>query len=80
MCIAVTTKLDRYLKRNHVSTAKIVRATGYHRNHVSRVRKGQTEPTRECIAAIFDFIQKEIDREVSVDDLFEFTPKRRKAS
>ncbi len=64
------------LKRKKISTADVARATGYHRNHIARVRTGQTEPTRECMAAIFEYVHSRVDN-LEIQDLFEFRARRK---
>lgn len=73
-----TTKLDGFLSKRRITTTDVARATGYHRNHIGRVRKGQTEPTRECMAAILQFVRRRTGETVDIADLFDFA--RRKAS
>jgi predicted transcriptional regulator len=74
----VTTRLDGFLSKRRITTADVARATGYHRNHIGRVRKGQAEPTRECMAAILHYLRRRTGESVDVGDLFDFA--RRKAS
>lgn len=88
----MTTKLDRVLRRNKVTTASLVRATkgadpkgrGYSRTYVYGIRRGEIEnPTRKCMAVILAAVRQLVGQQsLEVGDLFEFSAKdqRRKAS
>lgn len=75
----MSTRLERFLKQKGITAAELTKATGYHRNHLYRIRTGKSEPTRECIAVILDACKRITGQPLEVEDLFEFT-ERRKAS
>jgi len=83
------TKLDRLLEENQISTLRLVQESkkqdpagrGYSRNHLYSVRRGETEPTRECIAVLLASVRRLTGkRQLRADDLFDFAVPRRKAS
>lgn len=84
----MSTKLDRVLSANDISTLSLVRETrqhdprgrGYSRNHIYAVRRGETEPTRHCMSVILASVRRlSGDRTLRAEDLFEFSPIRRTA-
>jgi predicted transcriptional regulator len=46
------TRLDQWLAAHKVKPARLALESGYSRQHLLRIRKGEMEPTRTCIAAI----------------------------
>lgn len=84
------TKLDRVLQRHGISTLRLVRETklhdrrsgkrGYSRNHIYGIRRGESEPTRECMATVLAAVRTLTgNRHLTATDLFDFED-RRKAS
>ncbi len=75
------TKLDRYLREHQISTARLVsesrrhdpRRRGYSRNHLYSIRRGESEPTRTCIAVVLAAVRAIArDPRLTADDLFDF--------
>jgi hypothetical protein len=85
----MTTKLDRFLREHQITTKALIkesrrhdpRQLGYSRNHVYSIRRGESEPTRACMAVILAAVRAiSGKRDLQIGDLFEFGEGRRKAS
>ena len=65
------TRLDRWLAAHDVRLAALVKASGYSRQHVGRIRRGEMEPTRKCIKAIVIACRRLSHEAVRANDLFD---------
>ena len=65
------TKLDRWMAANGVKPAHLARESGYSRQHLLRIRRGDMEPTRRCIKAITASCRRLSARPVRASDLFD---------
>ena len=70
------TRLARFLRVYQVKPAHLARESGYSRQHLLRVRKGEMEPTRACIAAIVSGCSRLTRRIVQPEELFELSEGR----
>lgn len=65
------TKLERFLKRQKIKPAHLARESGYSRQHLQRLRKGEMEPTRRCIKAIWEACCRLSQKRIRVTTLFD---------
>jgi hypothetical protein len=65
------TKLDRWLVAHKVKPARLALTSGYSRQHLLRIRKGEMEPTRKCIKAIVIACRRLSHEPVKATDLFD---------
>ena len=65
------TRLDRWLVAHKVKPARLALESGYSRQHLLRIRKGEMEPTRSCIAAIVRAARKLSREPVKASELFD---------
>jgi predicted transcriptional regulator len=65
------TYLDRWMAANGVKPAHLARESGYCRQHVLRLRRGDMEPTRRCIKAITAACLRLSAKPVKASDLFD---------
>ena len=65
------TKLDQWLEAHKVKPARLAYESGYSRQHLLRIRKGEMEPTRRCIAAIVTAARKLSGEAVRASELFD---------
>jgi DNA-binding phage protein len=65
------TRLEAFLKSKGIKPAHVAHYSGYSRQHLLRVRKGEMEPTRKCIAAIVKAVRHILREPVRASDLFE---------
>lgn len=65
------TRLDHWLVAHKVKPARLALESGYSRQHLLRIRKGEMEPTRKCIAAIVTAARKMSREPVGASELFE---------
>jgi predicted transcriptional regulator len=75
------TRLQRFLYQHGLKPAHVARESGYSRQHLLRLRRGEMEPTRACIAAIVTACRRLTKGVVRADDLFnldDVTPRRRR--
>ncbi len=59
------------MKSRGVKPLQLVRASGYSRQHILRIRHGEMEPTRPCIAAIVAACRTLLQEPVRANDLFD---------
>lgn len=71
------TRLERFLRREGVKPAHLARESGYSRQHILRIRRGEMEPTRACIAAIVSACRRLTSKAVHPEDLFDFSDPER---
>lgn len=64
------TRLERFLRSEGIKPAHLARESGYSRQHLLRLRKGQMEPTRVCIAALTGACSRLTGRRVAAEELF----------
>lgn len=64
------TRLERFINSHGLKPAQIARKAKYSRNHLYRVRKGVTEPTRPVMKAITYAVGSLLGRKVRVSELF----------
>jgi hypothetical protein len=77
--------LARFLLSPEAKTARITisrlsRKSGYSRDHLTNVREGRAFPSLECIKAVTHAASELAHRQVTVDELFDLRPARRRAS
>lgn len=65
------TRLDRWMAANGVKPAHLARESGYSRQHLLRIRRGDMEPTRRCIKAITAGCRRLSAKPVRASDLFD---------
>jgi len=65
------TKLETFLQHHAIKPVHLAKACGYSRQHLLRIRKGQMEPTRRCIAAIVQALRTLTGIKVSPSQVFE---------
>jgi hypothetical protein len=65
------TRFDRWLADHDVRLVSLVRASGYSRQHIGRIRRGEMEPTRKCIKAIVIACRRVSHEPVKANDLFD---------
>ena len=65
------TRLESFIRLNGIRPLPLARESGYSRQHLLRLRMGQMEPTRPCIAALVTACQRLLGRAVRAADLFE---------
>jgi predicted transcriptional regulator len=65
------TRLDQWLAAHKVKPARLACESGYSRQHLLRIRKGEMEPTRRCIAAIVTAGRKLSGEAVRASELFD---------
>ena len=65
------TKLDRWMVVHEVKPLHVALESGYSRQHLLRIRKGQMEPTRPCIKAIVRALRRITHEEVKAADVFD---------
>lgn len=65
------TRLEKFLKSRGIKPAHLARESGYSRQHLLRVRMGQMEPTRRCIAAIAAACRRLSGEIVRASELFD---------
>ena len=65
------TRLESFLRSRGVKPTHLARESGFSRQHLLRVRMGQMEPTRRCIAAIVAACRRLARERVRADDLFD---------
>jgi hypothetical protein len=65
------TKLDRWMAANNVKPAHLAAESGYSRQHLLRIRRGDMEPTRRCIKAITAGCRRLSAKAVRASDLFD---------
>jgi predicted transcriptional regulator len=68
---AFNTRLDRWLVAHKVKPARLALESGYSRQHVLRIRKGEMEPTRKCIKTIVIACRRLSHEPVRANDLFD---------
>ena len=69
--MAHPTRLETFIRSRCIKPAHLAREAGYSRQHLFRLRKGQMDPTRRCIAAIIAAARRLSGEKVSASDLFE---------
>ncbi|HVT43894.1 MAG TPA: helix-turn-helix transcriptional regulator [Thermoanaerobaculia bacterium] len=72
------TRLERFLKRHGIKPAHLARESGYSRQHLLRIRKGEMEPGRACIAVLVGACRRLTQRFVRPEELFLLHESRRK--
>jgi hypothetical protein len=65
------TRLDQWLVAHKVKPARLAYMSDYSRQHLLRIRKGEMEPTRKCIAAIVVAARKLSREAVKASELFD---------
>jgi hypothetical protein len=65
------TRLDRWMAANEVKPAHLALESGYSRQHLLRIRRGDMEPTRRCIKAITAGCRRLSAKPVRASDLFD---------
>ena len=65
------TRLDRWITANGVKPAHLAQESGYSRQHLLRIRRGDMEPTRRCIKAITAACRRLSAKPVRASDLFD---------
>jgi hypothetical protein len=65
------TRLDRWITANRVKPAHLALESGYSRQHLLRIRRGDMEPTRRCIKAITAGCRRLSAKPVRASDLFD---------
>jgi predicted transcriptional regulator len=65
------TRLEAFIQSRGIKPISLARASGYSRQYVLRLRKGLTEPSRQCIAAIVEACRELSHERVKATDLFE---------
>jgi hypothetical protein len=74
------TRFQKFLLTRQIRYADLVRASGYSKQHILRIRKGLSYPTRRCIAALVLACRRLTKEKVTASDLFdERTIKRSKS-
>jgi predicted transcriptional regulator len=68
---AEPTLLEAFLVSRGIRPAHLARESGYSRQHLLRVRKGQMEPTRRCIKAIVAACRRLAREPIAASDLFD---------
>jgi transcriptional regulator with XRE-family HTH domain len=76
----MATRLEQFLKSRGIKPAHLARESGYSRQHLLRIRKGNMEPTRRCIAAIVTASRRLANEPVLASDLFELGEEERQPS
>ena len=69
--VAMTTKLETFIRTRGIKPSHLARESGYSRQHLLRVRLGRMEPTRRCMAAIVAACRRMSGETVRVTDLFD---------
>lgn len=65
------TRLESFLKAKGIKPSRLARESGYSRNYLLRVRMGEAEPTRRCIAALVAACRRLLHEKVKPTDLFD---------
>lgn len=65
------TRLEAFMKSRGIRPMALARASGYTRQYLLRLRKGQAEPRRQCIAAIVEACRKLSHEPAKATDLFD---------
>lgn len=65
------TKLEAFIQSRHIKPAVLARIAKYSRQHVLRIRKGEMDPSRRCMAALAKAARKLSREAVSANDLFD---------
>jgi len=65
------TRLDQWLAAHKVKPARLAYESGYSRQHLLRIRKGEMEPTRRCMVAIVVACRRLSGEGVRASDLFD---------
>ena len=66
------TRLDRWLAaHDDVKLVALATGSGYSRQHIGRIRRGEMEPTRKCIKAIVVTCRRLSHEPVKANDLFD---------
>jgi predicted transcriptional regulator len=65
------TKLEAFITSREIKPAHVALRSGYSRQHLLRIRKGEMEPTRPCIAAIVRALRHLSREDVRAADLFD---------
>lgn len=68
--------LERFLRSRGIKPASLAQESGYSRQHLLRVRKGEMDPTRACMAAIICALRRLTGKAVRPDGVFDFTASR----
>jgi DNA-binding Xre family transcriptional regulator len=68
--IAVT-RFEQFLLARHIKYTELARVSGYSRQHILKLRKGTSHPTRRCIAALVRACRRLTKEKVQVSDLFD---------
>lgn len=67
----MTTKLESFIRANGIRVATLASWAGISRQHLLRLRKGGTEPTRRVMVSIATAAGDWLGRRVSVAELFD---------
>jgi DNA-binding phage protein len=71
------TRLEGFIREHALKPSHVARESGYSRQHLLRLRRGQMEPTRACIAAIVDACRRLTRMGVRPEELFDFEARGR---
>lgn len=71
------TKLEAYLRSRDIQHINLAKASGYSRQHILKVRRGECDPSRSCIAALTEACRRLTGEPVRAIDLFELDPDSR---
>ncbi|HEY3053460.1 MAG TPA: hypothetical protein VGK04_08745 [Thermoanaerobaculia bacterium] len=71
------TRLEGFIREHALKPAHVARESGYSRQHLLRLRRGQMEPTRACIAAIVSACRRLTQMRVQPEELFDFEERGR---
>jgi len=67
------TRLEEFLKARKIRPGQLEEASGYSRQHILRIRRGQIEPRRRCIVAIVKAVSKLTNSRVRPEELFDLS-------
>jgi predicted transcriptional regulator len=70
---ATATPLETFIRARGIKPADLARESGYSRQHLLRVRQGQMEPTRRCIASVVAALRRLTGRAVRAERVFDLT-------
>jgi transcriptional regulator with XRE-family HTH domain len=77
--IAVT-RFERFLLARGIKYAELARVSDYSRQHILRLRRGLSRPTRRSIAALVEACSSITGELVKASDLFDARARRRSQS
>ena len=74
------TRLERFMREHGIGPERLARESGYTRQYLLRVRRGEVSPTLECVGSIVYALRELTHEDVDASALFDLEIHRSRRS